>query len=72
MNQRSNNPDWQERIPDVLICVQNDTIDKEKFNTAVQIIRERIVEHQRQGLIIGYIKKQSLDKTELHLNYYKI
>ena len=56
LNQRSNNPDWQERIPDVLICVQNDTIDKEKFNTVVQIIRERIVEHQRQGLIIGYIE----------------
>ena len=46
----------KDRLPDVIVCVQNDMIEQNLFHIIVQEIRARLIEYQQQSLTIGYIE----------------
>lgn len=45
-----------ERIPDIMVCIQHDTIDTDLFDTVIRLMWECLAEYRRQSFSIGYIE----------------
>lgn len=46
----------EERVPDVMISIQHDTIDGRLFDQTVAAVFDRIAEYRQQSLSVGYIE----------------
>jgi len=43
-------------IPDVMVCIQSDLNDKKIFDNLIDCVTQRLFEHQKENLTIGYVE----------------